>query len=343
MSNRKAKVLVIYNQPVLPPNHPHAASEHDILETSESVTHILGELGYNAEAFGFARDPRLLIDKVAQAKPDLIFNLFEGEADRPGTEISCAALLEWLDIPFTGAPSWAMALGRDKIRAKRIFQGCGLPTARFMIVDHAPVPHWEFNYPAIVKPSNQDASVGIDQKAVVENQVDLRARVTWVLEQFGGPVLVEEFVNGREFHVNMYEVPGPGPAMQRLKVIPLSEITFAPPQGQSLWPIYSFEAKWNEHSVEYKSAPLKTGLILPGSQMEVIERVCKEAYRMIGLRDYGRVDIRLSDDNIPYILEVNPNPYLDSLFLVEGFAAMGRHYNDLLNEIVQNTLLRVTK
>ncbi|WP_020468754.1 D-alanine--D-alanine ligase family protein [Zavarzinella formosa] len=337
---RSPRVLVAYNEPVLPVDHPDAPSEHDIVATSESVEKVLASGGFNTARIAYSRQPRELLKKLRTWKPDVVFNLFEGEADHTETEISNAAMLEWLNITFTGSPAYAIAMGRDKIRTKMMLQGAGLPTAAFAIVDELPAIPWTKGWPAIVKPACQDCSVGIDQGAVVTSQKQLEARAAYIFERYGGPVLVEQFIEGREFHVNVFEEPGDGPPWHRLKVVPLAEIRFDHVKGKDYWPIYSFAAKWDEQSLEYDATPLDTGLILPSPLMEKVSAICCAAYKLLGLRDYGRIDLRLTPDNEPYILEVNPNPYLYSIALIDGITAMGRTHEDFIRGIVRNALSR---
>jgi D-alanine-D-alanine ligase len=328
-------VLIVYNQPVLPRDHPDALSELDVLETVAEVEKVLPPEQFTVDKLGYARDPRLLLDKVERWKPDVVFNLYEGEADRTATEVYHAALLEWLGVSFTGTASSALAAGRDKVRTKYLLQGAGLPTAAFRVIDRLPAGEWPHAWPAIVKPAYQDASVGIDQASVVSNPQEMAARVEWLFERFGGPVLAEQFLDGREFHINLIEEAGlPEP----LVVLPATELRFQ--AGAGYWPIYSYEGKWNESSVEYKSTALVTGEVLPAGWQPEIERVCRAGYRLIGMRDFGRVDVRVTADGTPHVLEVNPNPYLNSLALIEGLRATGRDFPQFIRAVVGNALGR---
>ena len=336
---RAPRVLVIYNEPVLAADHPDAASEHDIVATSAAVERMLADAGFRADRVGFSRDPSAFLKKARLWKPDAVFNLFEGLADRTGTEISAVGLLEWLELPFTGSPSAGIALGRDKIRTKFLLRGAGLPTAPFAVVDSGPAPKWRHAWPAIVKPACQDSSVGIDQGSVVTSQSQLADRVAVVFERYGGPVLVEEFVFGREFHVNLIEEPD-ADGRTRLTMVPLAEIKFDYEPGHNFWPIYSYDAKWNTETVEYLSTPLETSVQLPAKQMESVGKLGRDAFRLVGLRDYGRIDLRVAEDGRPFVLEVNPNPYLNSIALVRGLEEMGRAHPDFIAGLVENALRR---
>ncbi|HKB01693.1 MAG TPA: hypothetical protein VKD90_05705, partial [Gemmataceae bacterium] len=239
MPERPPRVLIVYNQPVLPPDHPDFASESDILETVDEVAKVLPPAEYEVERLGYARDPRVMLDRLREWRPDAVFNLFEGEADRTETEVYHAALLEWAGVPFTGSPAFALALGRDKVRAKHLFRGAGLTTAAFQVIESSGPAPWPHPWPAIVKPACQDASVGIDQGSVVRSQPELDARVGYVFEKYGGPVLVEEYIPGREFHVHVVDGPAGRP-----EVLPPTEIRFE--AGAGYWPIYTYQGKWNE-------------------------------------------------------------------------------------------------
>lgn len=328
------RVLLIYNEPVLPKDHPDAPSEFDVVETALSVEKILREADIPTRKLGFAHDPGALVRELQDNPADVVFNLFEGIATQTETEISVAAMLEWLNIPFTGSPSFAIGLGRDKVRTKLLLQGAGLPTAPFIVVDRLPMPEWPHRWPAIVKPACQDSSVGIDQRSVVENQSDLEARVVDLLERYGPPILVEQFVVGREFHANIIEEPGGDARAPAMLSIPLSEVVFK--CGPDMrWPIYTFAAKWDEHSTDFKASPLQTPVWIETELWDRVQRVTQLAYKLVGLRDYGRVDLRLTPEGEPFILEVNPNPYLISSMLVDGMAAIGRKHTRMVTDLVR--------
>ena len=332
----KPRVLLLTNRPVLPPDHPDRLSEIDVVETADEVARVLPPDRYEVERFAYARDPRLLIDKLAGWKPDCVFNLFEGEADRSETEIYNAALLEWAGVPFTGAGSFGQAVGRDKVRTKYLLRGAGVPTPPGQVVERPPADAWPHPWPAIVKPAYQDASIGIDQGSVVATQPELDARVAYVFDRFGGPVVVEQFIAGRELQVHLFDDPADG----ALRLTPAAEIVYEYPPGAGFWPVYSYEAKWNEKSVEYRASKLVGGLTLPGPLGDRVAAMCVSAYRLVGLRDYGRIDLRVTADGEPVVIEVNPNPHLNSAVLIEGLKVMGRTFPDFVRGLVANALKR---
>ena len=216
-------------------------------------------------------------------------------------------------------------------------QGASLPTAPFLVLDEPIAPDWPHQWPAFVKPACQDASVGISQGSVVKTPDELAGRVRHVFERDGGPVLVEQYIPGREFHVHVIEESTEG-QRSRLRVMPAAEVQFRSASGA--WPIYSYEAKWNESSEEHRNGALVSGVELEQPLRERVEEVCTAVYRLVGLRDYGRVDLRVSPEGHPYVLEVNPNPYLNSLLLVQGLNAMGQSFAEFVQGLVRNALRR---
>jgi len=341
VSSKLPRVLIVYNEPVLAKDHPDYASEADILETVVEVEKVLPDDRFVTAKFGYARDPSPFLREVERFKPDAIFNLFEGEADRTETEIFHAAIVEWTNVPLTGSPSTAIALGRDKIRTKYILQGAEIPSAGFCTIESLPAPAWPHAWPAIVKPAYQDASVGIDQASVVSSQAELEQRAKWIFDNLGGPAIAEQFLNGREFHVNLFEESSDRVGENSLRVVPPTELVFE--AGPGIWPIYSYEGKWNETSEEYKKTRLDTGVILPPPLLEQVAEICLQTYRLMGMRDYGRVDLRVTPDGIPHVLEVNPNPYLNSIGLIDGLRALGIGFPEFIQGLVRRALSRKPK
>ncbi len=261
----------------------------------------------------------------------MVFNLFEGTADRGDTEAYVAGLLEWLRVPFTGSPSQAAYLARRKHLTKMLFQGAGLPTAPFVVVDALPIPECRLQWPVIVKPAEQDASVGLDQGSVVTNEHDLSERVELLLKRYGPPVLIEEFIRGREFNVAVVTVP-------ELRVLPISEIIFTA-EGADSWPIVTYDAKWKVGSREdLATQPRCPAEVAPGLARQLEELACK-AFRLVGCRDYARVDFRVGVTGQPYILEVNPNPdFSPSAGLAHQLAVGGVRHDEFTVALVRRAV-----
>ncbi|HEY1860912.1 MAG TPA: ATP-grasp domain-containing protein [Gemmataceae bacterium] len=294
------RVLILYNEPVLDLTHPDAQSEHEVLETVEIVRRHLSDGGFTVRHLAVQRDPGVLLHSLRRQRPDVVFNLFEGLADHYETESHVAGLLEWLGIPFTGCPYQTLCLARSKHLTKFLLQGAGLPTPEFCVIDEPPVPDCPLNWPVIVKPAAQDASLGLDQGSVVTDQEQLNERVASLLQTYGPPVLVEEFIGGREFNVGLIELP-------ELMVLPIGEILFTD-KDPNFWPIVTYDAKWKPGTRDYESTPPRFPAEVAPRQRERIGELAKKAFRLLGCRDYARVDFRLRPSGKPYILEVNPNP-----------------------------------
>jgi D-alanine-D-alanine ligase len=327
------RVLVLYNEPVLPADHPNAESEHEILFTVDVVTGHLTEAGFDVSRLGVSRNPAALLAGLRRARPDVVFNLFEGLADHHGTEAHAAGLLEWLGLPYTGCPYQTICVAGDKPLTKRLLRGAALATADFFVVEEGPVEGCPVGWPVIVKPGRQDASVGLDQNSVVTDLDRLNERVAYLLDAYGPPVLVEEFIRGREFNVGLIESPD-------LRALPVSEIVFVD-QGPGYWPIVTYDAKWKPGSRDYEATPAKYPAEVSPRLAARLHALAKQAFRLLGCRDYARVDFRVRPNGKPCILEVNPNPdFSPTAGLAGGLASAGLTHAQFTVELVHAALAR---
>src|SRR5437660_1269496 len=193
-ASSRLQILVWYNEPVLEPQHPEAESEHEVVDTARRVAGALAGAGYGASRLGINADPAPLLQVLRTDRPHAVFNLFEGTGRQSESEAYVAGLLEWLRVPFTGCPSSALLLARDKPKAKILLRGAGLPTPQGVVVDRLPAPDISLGWPVIVKPAAEDASVGLDQGSVVTNPQQLQERIALLRRRFAAPVLVESFL-----------------------------------------------------------------------------------------------------------------------------------------------------
>jgi D-alanine-D-alanine ligase len=259
---------------------------------------------------------------------DLVFNLCEGINGHARYEDWVVGALELSGVPFTGCRASAVTLCHRKHVANTLLERAGVPVPPFALGRRNALPSG-LRYPVIVKPSGEDASVGIDGGAICESHQALRTRLARMSEQFS-EVLVQEYVAGREFNIGFLGS----------EVMPLSEISFARmPTGA--WPIVSYAAKWKEDSPEYVGTePVCPASVETGLAAQIIE-VARRAWQLLGGEGYGRVDTRVTGDGTPYVLEVNPNPDLSS---DAGFARMGRargwDYDTLVGKVVEEVLAR---
>lgn len=325
------RVLVLFNEPHLPVGHPDFESEHEIRETAEAVAGHLADAGFDVERLGIGEDVGALVDLLRGRRPDVVFNLFEGLAGQGHTEASVAGLLEWAGLPFTGCPALAITLARAKELAKLALKGAELPTPAFAVADSTAIPAVDLVWPLIVKPAHEDASVGLDQGSVVTDQHSLEERVALVLDCYGPPVLVEEFIDGRELNVAVVETP-------ELRVLPPGEIEF---RGAGGWKILTYEAKWRPGSAEDEATPARYPAEVDPVLGARLSELAARAFRLLGCRDYARVDFRVRADGRPFVLEVNPNPgYHPTAGLVRALESAGIRHAEFSATLVRNALGR---
>ncbi len=299
-------------------------SEQEIVFVEKAIEKALREHGHNTVAVPIRDD---LWGPLRKVDPNewLIFNLCESIRNKTYLEPYIISVFEHLGFRYTGSPRSTLANCLNKARAKEILQAHGLPTARFQIFNPWNIQR-ELEFPLFVKPVSEDASIGITRNSVVQDDQALRRRIRYVWDTYHQDSLVEEFINGREFNVTILGNESP-------RVLPVSEINFRIPDPFAR--IVSFRAKWVPKSSEYISTPPTCPARVSEPSKRRIEDVAIRAYQAMGLRDYGRVDIRLKNGT-PYVLEVNPNADLaPDAGIARAAGVAGMTYADLADEIVR--------
>jgi D-alanine-D-alanine ligase len=294
------RVVILFNRPVLPADHHEYGSEEWVCCAVADAAEVFAAAGFAVSQLGLGREFFELPSRLADLRPDVVFNLFEGLADQPQTEVTVARLLEQMQVPFTGSGSRALDLALNKHRTKRCLRAAGLPTPWFRLVSEPPPDEVSFPWPVIVKPAKRDASEGINQSSVVTTPPALARQVRDVLDQYGPPVLIEQFLAGREFTVSLVEVP-------QLAPLPITEILFKP-SAVATWPIFDYAGKWHPGTPEYEATATRPAVPLPSETSARLISLATRAYRAIGCRDYARIDLRMTTAGEPMILEVNTNP-----------------------------------
>ena len=271
-------------------------------------------------------------DLLSVTRPDMVFNLAEGwgGAER---EAVIPTLLQHRGVPFTGSSAHTLRLCLDKAATKRLLRQHGLPTPDYMIVARPEAVRQVTTFPLIVKPLHEGSSKGIYGASVVYDRCALQTQVERIVQTYEQPALVEAFLPGREFTVALL---GTG---AQVAVLPLVEICFAALPSGAL-PIYSYEAKWLWDSAEHALDILHCPADLDSVLADNIRDVCRWTFRVLGCRDWCRIDLRLGADGRPYILEANPLPgVLPDPDSHSGFptaaAAAGIAYPDLIRSIVR--------
>jgi D-alanine-D-alanine ligase len=333
MDTENISVGIAYNayDPII--NRPdERLSEASVADVAESIFSAISDIGYQAAVLPLRESLMTLLRRVKELKVDVLINLCEGYLGRPHLEANVAAVFEAFGITFTGNPSRALAICQDKFKAKAILNSFGLPTARGRLVT-SPEQKVDLPFPLIVKPNQEDASLGIYQDSVVRDQASLAEKVSKIINVYKQPALVEEFIQGREFNVALLE-------RDKLEALPVSEIDFSA-MPESAPHICSYEAKWFEDHVLFATTPAICPAPIEDSCREKLHAYALAAFQAMGCRDYARVDFRMAQDGRIAILEVNPNPdtSLDAGYC-RALGAVGIEYAHFWGQMIENALRR---
>ncbi len=326
----KLRVLALFHHALVPPED---ATEKEARpsewKTEFDVMRALRNLGHEVMPLGVGDDLGAIRKAVEEFKPDIAFNLLEGFDDVPIWDQNIVAHLELLKIRYTGCNSRGMLLSRDKAIAKKLLSYHRIPVADFAVFPAGrPVRRPKrLAFPLIVKSLTLDASIGISQASVVENDDALQERVRFIHESIDTDALVETYVEGREVYVGLI-------GNERLTVLPIWELLFTKmPEDQRR--IATERLKW---SLKYQK---KHGIVsaeakeLPEGAAARIQAMCKRVYRSLMLTGYARIDLRLRDDGSMCVIEANPNPQLsrDEDFALSA-RAMGVEYERLIQRLL---------
>jgi len=303
------------------------ATKHD--EVVDQVAEALSEGGHKVSLIGIGDDLRELLDKLDDKRPDLVFNLCERFADNDAFEMHVTAVLDMIGQPFTGTGPAEMALRQDKAVTKKLLKFHEVPYPNYATFDKDNIEFaGKMRFPLIVKPLSGDFSLGINDSSLVTEYAKLVERISFIQTQLNVPALVEEYIEGREFHVSLLGNDPP-------EVLPLMELDFAKLPGG--YPrIYGQEAKADTASPQYAAVNAVVATELAPEVRARITLAGREAAYALRARDYARADIRLSPDGVPIVVEVNANPYLErtSAFALAALQA-GIGYTTLINRIVE--------
>ena len=326
------RVGILYNEP-LSSGQEFSESSQDVLAQVEAIEQSLSELDYYFVRIPFTKDLSAFIRQVRQTRVNVAINLCETVDEDARLAGHPAAVLELMQIPFSGSSSLALMLTTDKLLTKQVLKGMGIETPKH-IVSEGSIPDdvKDFRFPVIVKPRFEDASIGIDQESVFENQADLFKSIPEWTRQFGS-VFIEEFIHGREFNVALMGASVP-------KVLPIAEIDFTE-LPSDLYGIVGYRAKWDPDSFEYHHTPRVFPKDLPLSMVKQLSDTALACFETCALRDYARVDFRVDREGKIYVLEVNANPCLSP---DAGFAAAIRQsgitYSEMVEVLIDNVCRR---
>jgi D-alanine-D-alanine ligase len=271
--------------------------------------------------------------KSEKHKIDLVFNLVDdGFFSKSKLEPHVPAILDLLGIRYTGSNYVGLSLSANKARAKKLMQYHKIPTPKFQVFEKADEKICDLRFPLIVKPVEEDSSVGIRSDSVVKNKTDLRNKIRIIIRDYKQAALVEEFIEGREFNVGVL-------GDKKKLVLPISEISFEGfPKDKPQ--IINYDAKWNKDTIEYKTTNRKFPELTETLKNKLIDYSMKAGECLL-CRDYYRVDFRVDARGRPYVLEANPNPDISEDAGLAGMATKaGMTYAQMIDYIIRSARRR---
>lgn len=306
--------------------------EHDVVV--DQVARALRKKGHKPSILGVHADLKKLINGLSRRKPDLVFNLMETFGKTQVGAVGVVGLLDLLELRYTGGGPGEYYLQEDKALTKKqlAFHKIGYPDFAVFSQNASLETGGSLRMPLFVKPLRMDASLGIDGKSLVRSTKEMMERVLEIHRQFNDAALVEEYIDGREFYVGVLGNDAP-------KAFPPIEMDFSK-LSPELPRILDGASKWDEKSPQYQG----TEAVLADVSDELrarLQQAALEAYRALRVRDYGRIDMRLTGTGDIFVIEVNASCYLEeSGEFARSAAAVGLEYPELIEQIVQEALGR---
>ena len=305
----------------------------DKKEVEEEVAETLGKLGHEASLHVLDGSLKGL-HALARMECDLVFNLAESFAGNDTADYCIAAYLELIEKRFTGAGSHGLLFAQDKGVAKKILEFHGIHTPVFARSYRGRLDFsHDLEFPVIVKPAREDGSIGIEFNAVVSSIRELMERIDWLHANFDSPVLIEEYVEGREIYVGV--LGNDNPAALPVIELDLSKLPEGTPR------IAGAEVKWGKGTRAYRDTKSAIAEDLPEETVNQLQTTAIAVYQALELRDYARIDMRLRPDGRVAVIEANPNPWLASKAeFAMAARKSGRNYTQLIEEIVDMAVAR---
>ena len=309
-------------------------AEWDTWETINAVKDAIGEI-HNITLVEANNDAYL---KLKQLKPDIVFNFAEG-LNGFNRESHIPAMLEMLQIPYSGSDALTLGICLDKSRAKEILTYHKIPNAKFMVANRMEdIENFSSDFPLIVKPISEGSSKGIFSSSLVKTTKELEEEVRRIIFAYNQPALIEEFLPGREFTV---AVIGNG---DETEILPIIEIRYED-FPEDIIPLYSYEAKWildtKENSFDVFECPAKLDAEL---EIQIRETVLR-TYNVLRCKDWSRIDIRLDKNGVPNIIEINPLPGImpdpnENSSFPKAARAAGMNYNQMIQKVLYSAAKR---
>jgi D-alanine-D-alanine ligase len=330
MAARQLKILLLMDLSV--PIAPEEYVEYLKTEEWKTEAHVIStlqKLGHEVRPFGIYDDIDPLIHEIKNNRPDVVFNLSEAFDKDRRYEPHIVSLLELFKLPYTGAGPEPLRLCKDKGLTKKILSFHRLQVPKFMVSQRSrPIRSLKgFEWPAFIKPLNLEGSEGIAQLSFADNEKDAIERVRYIHEKLGTDAIIEEYIEGRELYVGVL-------GNERLQAFPPRELFFREvPEGEPKFA--TFRAKWDEAYRKKWGIDSGAAKVFPEGMDVKIEETCKKIYRLLQLKGYGRIDLRIKSTGEIVFIEANPNPSIakDDDF-AKSAAKAGLDYDELLSKIV---------
>jgi len=327
---KRLRILVLMHEDLVPPD---LLSGQDATgaewKTEYDVVSTLRKLGHDVKPLGVKSDLGVLRSAIEDWKPHIAFNLLEEFDGVAVYDQNVVSYLELLHVPYTGCNPRGLMLARDKVLSKKLFSFHRIPFPEFMVVQQGRTvkrPKW-LSFPLIVKSVTEEASHGISQASIVQDDDKLKERVEFIHASVGTGALIEQYIEGREFYVG---VMGNG----HIHVFPVWELIMdkLPDDARR---IATERVKWSRTYQDKYGIRSCEARNLPEGKAEEIQRLAKRVYRTLGLSGYARIDVRMDTEGDVYVLEANPNPQIahDEDFS-DSAEKDGYTYKDLLQELL---------
>ena len=321
--------------------HSADALEPPVDPVLEQLRGALAACGHEVRLLAVDNTVAPLVSALTGEPPDLLFNLAESFGGKSALESNVAGLLNLLGLRYTGSSPAGLLLAGDKSLMKKVLNFHSIRTPEFATMYRGAVD-WagDISFPVIVKPPQEDASLGISSKSVVSDLKELFNRIDELQSAFQQPVLVEEFVEGREFYIGVL-------GNVNAQALPAIELDFSGfPAGVPR--IASWEAKWGEDGAGAGAEFAGTRSIfptdLPATLVERMQQIAVESFHALRLRDYARIDLRVTDAEEVFVIEVNPNCYLERESEFARAAAEGGFaYDALISRIADLAIARYSR
>ncbi|MBA3894371.1 MAG: ATP-grasp domain-containing protein [Gemmatimonadales bacterium] len=340
------RIAVVFDTPYAGWHHPEherqmtrevAAWHDDEPEMEYQIADALRRRGHEVFLIGVADDLQYLVHSLGEVRPDLVFNAAEAFHGNPALEYMVPGLLEAEGYRYTGAPPQALLVSRNKAMSKKVlaYHGIRVPHFATWRPGEALETPPGLRYPLMVKPLQTDASAGIAQASVVQDESALVDRVTLVHERFHQPAIAEEFVDGRELYVSVLGND------EHLDILPITEMVFDKRKTRPEERIATRSAKWDEDYRARKGIRNVFARPIAASTRARIESICRTAFRALWLRDYARLDLRLAADGEVWVLEANANPFISyGHDMANAAVKAGMEYYDFIQRLVNEATAR---